>query len=499
MKNIQKKNDKRRSVSYTQELFCRHLFFVKILFLILLPEAVISQYSMLSKSEALEDLAFLHQSLQKWHPSYFRYTTPSSYNTLYTKFSKMDKDSISYRAFRYKVCEWVKTIRCGHTAVGHADAPARQRAPKIIPLEIWHLDGKIYVRDVLQDNNNLSPGDEILTLNNLTGTEILDTLMTVITGDGFQNTHVHSMLEKYFLFYYNHVFGTVDSVVVSAKQASGNVVWSTLHGIELPTNRKKPMRFEPDSTSIIMQGGGLSLHTIEGNPDTYVMRVTSFAAGSQRRVRAKIFRYLKKKQAKNIVLDVRGNGGGNVFRGYALASKLLPESRLGFQFGKKIHTAIFNSDFETNLGNRMSAIGFMFNPLQYPLKGLWMHYFPIITSKKNSFHGEVYVLADGGTFSMGSAIASLMKYKRDAIVIGEESGGSAYGSGAMITGAIRLPNSGIPINFNLYWLIVGGPAEDFGRGVQPDISTRYSLEDLKTGRDVDLETALEVIKSGLRD
>ena len=450
---------------------------------------------MIAKSEALEDLIYLQQSLKKWHPSYFRYSTPATFNKLFSKFEGIHADSISYRAFRYKVCEWVKEIRCGHTAVGHADPPPGTGRPKIIPLEIWYLNRKIYVRDVLLDDSKLRTGDEILTINGLKGSGVIDTLVAVITGDGFQETHVHSMLEKYFLFYYNHVFGTVDSVVISAKKASGLVVWDTLRGIELPAERKKPMRFEPDSTSLIMGGGGLSLHSLKGNPETYLMKVTSFGAGSQSKVRRKIFRYLKEKHAMNIVLDLRGNGGGNVFRGYALASKLLPETRIGFQFGKKIHTAVFNSDFETNLGNRLSAIGFMINPLQYPKHGFWMHYFPILTSKKNGFSGEVYVLVDGGTFSMGSALASLMKYKRDATVIGEESGGSAYGSGAMLTGAIRLPHSGIPVNFNLYWLIIGGSGEDSGRGVQPDVHTAYTLEDLLNGKDKDMDKVLEIIKS----
>lgn len=464
---------------------------VFLLILFLIP--VHGQKKVLSKNEAIEDLEYLHYYLTKWHPSYYRYSSESDYEIFYNHFVQTCPDSIPYRLFRYRVAEWVKIIGCGHTSVGHANFNTKGQTPKILPFNIWKIGNKAFVRSMNAENSDCKVGDEILTIDSYSAENLLDSMYRMVSGDGFQDTHVEATVERYFNFYYNHLFGSLDSVTLACKNEEGTVKKEKIPCTSLSANTAAKMRFPVDSSSIVFQGGGMSLHKIEGRPDVSLLKIESFGKGNQSRIRKKIFSWLKRNNIKHLIVDLRGNGGGNVFRGYALAEKLLPDENLKIQFGKKIHTAIFNPELEIDWGNRVSGASFMLNPWQFPKGGLWMHYFPVFTSHNNRFDGEVFVLVDGGTFSMGSSLASLLKHKGGAQVIGEESGGSEYGSGGMLTGALRTPNSGIPVSFNLYWFIIGASEKDTGRGVLPKIETHYNLKDRLLNRDKDLEAALQLI------
>ncbi len=89
--------------------------------------------------------------------------------------------------------------------------------------------------------------------------------------------------------------------------------------------------------------------------------------------------------------------------------------------------------------------------------------------KRNSFSGKVYVLINGGSFSVTSEFASVAHYLKRAVFIGEETGGGYYGNNSGTFVIVTLPNSrmnvGIPM-LAYYTAVKNYPYPD--RGIIPD-------------------------------
>ncbi len=118
-------------------------------------------------------------------------------------------------------------------------------------------------------------------------------------------------------------------------------------------------------------------------------------------------------------------------------------------------------------------------------------------SKKTRHHfdGKIYVLTNGRSFSMASYVASYLKHKRKASIIGEETGGSEYASRSSASGIIRLPNSKYDVVFNIYQTKHYVNIKDSKHGVLPDFPTVYTIEDKQKKRDLEMETVENLIKN----
>jgi hypothetical protein len=116
---------------------------------------------------------------------------------------------------------------------------------------------------------------------------------------------------------------------------------------------------------------------------------------------------------------------------------------------------------------------------------------------KDSFHGNIYVLVNGLCFSSTSALIANIKNTTKAVFIGEESGGTYEGPTGGQTVPIILPNSKIMVrispNINISYMYQKHP---IGRGVLPDYPVNYNISDVLANRDLEMETAKELILKG---
>jgi C-terminal processing protease CtpA/Prc len=121
------------------------------------------------------------------------------------------------------------------------------------------------------------------------------------------------------------------------------------------------------------------------------------------------------------------------------------------------------------------------------------HYFITFPKKRNAFKGQVYVLVNGKSFSMSSVVATYLKYKSNATIIGEETGGNIAGSNAVLSGHITLPNSKIRVFIPMYHLYYKVNVENKGRGLMPDFPTNYTKDLILKGTDLDLQKVKVIV------
>lgn len=120
------------------------------------------------------------------------------------------------------------------------------------------------------------------------------------------------------------------------------------------------------------------------------------------------------------------------------------------------------------------------------------HYFK--PKNANHFDGKVYVLTGGNSFSATTLFLSSVIKQDNVTVIGEETGGGAYGNSAWLIPDVTLPETGVRFRLPLFRLVIDKDIPKNGSGVQPEIEVLPTVADVRKGNDNKLDKAMELIK-----
>jgi carboxyl-terminal processing protease len=169
-------------------------------------------------------------------------------------------------------------------------------------------------------------------------------------------------------------------------------------------------------------------------------------------------RELKKHaDAPGVIIDLRRNPGGETFS-------------LGITIGEFFDHTVDCGTFITRSGGRS-------------VKNSWQ-----IGSA--NYRGKVAVLVDGATGSAAEIFSAVLQDHGRATVIGRRTAGAVLASWFY-----RLPDGGeLQLSREDYITPKGRRIE--GNGVEPDLVVPRTLEDLRKGRDRDLEEARRVLQTG---
>ena len=79
-------------------------------------------------------------------------------------------------------------------------------------------------------------------------------------------------------------------------------------------------------------------------------------------------------------------------------------------------------------------------------------------------------------------------------MVGEETGGGAYGNSAWLIPDVTLPNTGVRFRLPLFRLVIDKDNPWRGKGVQPEVESKPTINAIKRGVDYKLEKAMELIE-----
>ncbi|MGE5521836.1 MAG: peptidase S41, partial [Candidatus Dadabacteria bacterium] len=100
----------------------------------------------------------------------------------------------------------------------------------------------------------------------------------------------------------------------------------------------------------------------------------------------------------------------------------------------------------------------------------------------------------GNTFSAATLFTKALIKQDNVTVVGEETGGGAYGNTAWLIPDITLPNSKVIFRLPLFRLVIDTTAVK-GRGVMPEVPVLPTVNDIKRNSDFKMEKAKELIRS----
>ena len=492
---------------------CTH-FIIQVLFCIAFtPGANAQGKVMLSKEQALEDFRWLRFSLEYVHPRLYKYEDKRTVDTRFDSLTGRIRSQISGLDFLALVSMTNAAVKCGHLyTIPQGQLSQEVLNKKVLPFHIKVLDEKLYAINNCS-NASIPNGSQILSINGRSTAEILRIILPGIATDGNISTRKYRLVDRYFfyrfhgfdLYYHLHVDrtetfkityltnGSVQSKAVIVKGMSiderSTLLKQKCNIDEQSWFNSPSPRFElHEANSYAILGVSRSFYNKNIDPgfDSLVQSA---------------FRIIKEKKIQNLILDLRNNEGGSEHQQMELMSYLYDQP---FKLYQNIYLS--HLDFrplKPVIIERDTAALLFNNSDEYMRKineNLWInnyeygHSLKLKPPKEDVFKGKLYVLMNGISFSSTADLISDIKKTRNAIFIGEESGGTFEGPTGGDNIVVQLPNSKIMVrispNIQIGYMYQKHP---IGRGVLPDYPIQYTIEDVLNGRDLEMEKAKSLI------
>ena len=455
-------------------------------------------------SKLRADFTLLQKILETNHPSLYWYTTKDSVDYYFRTISASLQDSLTESEFRNRTAWMLNKLRCGHTIVRSSKPYARYFMRKRLPsfplaLKVWD-DSAVLVTNFNRDSV-LKRGTIITAINHRPSAKIIDSICQFISTDGYANNLKYQLLSFNFPAYYKNTFGLDSQYLVSYVDSTGVVKDKTIRYYDPKTDssfRRTPLdprgitrRQFKDFTT----WGDRNMF-IDTALSSAILSVNTFSEGKLKKFFRKSFKKIETQKIQNLVLDLRQNSGGNI-----LLSTKLCQYLANKPFRVADTVAAITRSFPYRRYIRpwfVYWVSMHLSGRRYADGRIHFRYFErrLFKPKKNHhFSGDIYIVTGGYTFSAAALATSTLKGQKNVTVVGEETGGGAYGNSAMHLPTITLPNSGLRVTLPLYRLVLDARRQKDGRGISPDIEVRPSSTSIKGSVDAKLERVKQLIKA----
>lgn len=462
----------------------------------------IAPIKQLTPDEARADFDLLRKALEEAHTGLYRYSTKAEMDrTFDTERARLNRPLMETE-FLAVTAEMLATIKCGHTGCEPGEATkAAIKETRLFPLRVL-LEGPrlmVLLNDT-PDNPAIRPGMEIVEINGHKASDIVSRFMPLLSGDGDVETGKrHDIVGKFSQLYWTFVEQTSD-FTVKAIDTTGHTVIAKLAGV---TDAERKVNKNPVNDAMLAGIGKLMEWPKENQSLRFLkeeqiaeIRLRYFVGDDFRRWVEATFKTLREKRTESLIIDLRGNGGGEDMFGALLVSYLTDKPFHYFDhIDVKTFTPTFTAYSDWNVRNEdQLREGMTPNPAGgYFVKPQLHGGVAEQSSAEVPFLGKVFILTDGGTFSTGADFCAITHHLKRATFIGEETGGGYYGNNSGMDTILTLPNSKVRIGLPMYeyWNAVSG-YDGKRRGTIPDHIVPLTTADILRGVDAQLDLALRL-------
>ena len=443
-----------------------------------------------------EDFLILRKVLEEVHAGLYRYTDKKTLDANFDAAFKLLNKEMTEREFYPMVTSIVSAIKDGH--MSNLPSTELMNHLKMFPFNLRFIEGKAYI--VSSSNNIITPGSELLSINRKKMADITRTLLAQLPADGDIETSKYWKLNRRFNLFYNFIIEQSDSFEVEYYDAAEkqkktiNVPAITENEAQVLAridDGKTPLRLEflPESNT-----ARLIIKTFSSAP---IKR----AGQDYPKFLEAAFQEIKEKKIQNLIIDLRGNAGGEDEFGSRLFSYLTDKEFRYFDYIEASTNKISLAQYTDADPERDKMFAEELLPGasgRYRVKAnADSNLQQVQQPQKNHFDGKVWVLINGRSFSTTADFCSITHYHRRASFIGEEAGGGYYGNNSGYSVRLTLPHTKIRVDIPLWKYVnaVSGYAHA-SRGVMPDYPVQPTIQDVLNGVDTEMIYTLSLIKNG---
>lgn len=453
-----------------------------------------------------QDYSLFRGVLEESHPSLYWFTPRDSMNYFFDDGYDRIRDSMTEREFRTLLTYVVTRIRCGHTSVRYSKQYTRYLDTarlKVFPLRIKFLEdtavvtGNLFFRDSI-----LRRGAVVTTINEVPIAQLRDTFLNYVTGDGYSRSGRLQSLSNSgnFGIIYKNLFGLPDEFRIGYIDSTG-IEKLAVTPVFDPV-KDSMFRFSPQDLNTQRRRDRKRIDKfatrnlqIDTSLSSAYMTLNTFARGERLRgFFRRSFRTIQKHNIRSLAIDVRGNGGGDAGNSTLLTEYLANKP---FRVADSLYAIKRGSSYSKHI--RLQPIYWLMMTVVTSKRSDGNYHFGFFERRKfkprkrHHFDGDVYILTGGNSFSATTLFTHVLKGQENVTLVGEETGGGAYGNTAWMIPEVRLPNTGIRFSLPKFRLVMDSRLVADGRGVMPDIQVSPSVEDIRNGIDVKVETVRKLI------
>ncbi|WP_109098540.1 S41 family peptidase [Aquimarina sp. AU58] len=450
-----------------------------------------------------EDFLLFQSIYEEANAGLYKYRKKEQVDSAFAANKAQISETTTYREFYTLLWNVIDYTGSCHNGLTYPEAldEALNKKDIFFPIPLKYIDGKLYTNYTY---NGIAMGSEVLAINKMPIDEVAKRCGHFISTDGYNQTGKYTDLDSdWFAFYMYLVFGEQQQFTLQYQNKAESTS-ATVQSVDYITffnnyqkrhsaaydNRITKDYFFTYKDSI----GYLNINTFAmGGPESEGHKQYATFLDS-------VFVALKDNHTQKLIVDVRGNGGGNDPNDLLLYSYLTDRS---FRENTTAHTLFQEVPFPNyyldddidELAKELKEEHSIFKDGNYYQNATFN---PAWQPKPNAFTGDLVLLIDPPVASAGSLFASLVKSDDDTIVIGEETLGGYYGHTGHIPVHYELPHSKLELKFSIVDLeqdVRQLPDEQYGDGIQPDDKVVQTYPDFLTHRDTQLEFAIKKISS----
>ena len=386
----------------------------------------------------------------------------------------------------------------GHLSVARSDGMNcryRQTA-QLFPLDLlWRTNGA-FVTFGHGDAADIPAGSELVSVNGIRHAAMLEEMASVSAHDGDNRTGVmRDRLGRGYAAVRWWLRGNEPGYEVRLRLPGGKLMSRKVTPVAVGARAATPDDPAPVATLTWVKGDTAYLHVPTFSNKRYRAAGVDYRATIQG-----IFDTLAARKAKNLILDLRDNGGGSEPNESILFSYLVAEPMRKYAYvrsrpnhlritslsGKVFEHDIYETDELSTV--RPGPNGDLYR-INAPPEGLMTHW----ERAGPVFSGRLVVLAGGYTFSGGAELASMLRATNRGLFVGEEVGGTHGGNTSGYKWELTLPNSGMEVGIPLLAFRFFWKEPRPNHGLIPHCVVQPMVGDVRLTKDAAYDKAMEAL------
>lgn len=360
-----------------------------------------------TKEQLNIDLDFIKDKIINVHANPFTEISRQEFDKKVSDIRNSLKDGLTQKDFYYLTKPLIVTLNDEHSGMGDfCVTDSIKNNIKVLPLKFIYENKKMILSEDYSDNK-LTIGDEVLSLNNIPITEVLENCAKTIPGA--KEERIPMVVDRFWITISKFCYFITDDYNLKFKSGK-QIVVKSLPIEELGkrnkerNSKKQQEEYKALDYQKLKKVGYLTVNSFSDRlypPDIWKKKFDS------------IFVQIKKDNVKKLVIDVSNNGGGNSALGDLLITYFSDKPYKTYQGTWKKSQEY--SDFLKIIGKNYPNYEKIKNGESLPIIS------HTITPTKNplKFNGKTYVIVGKNTFSSAMMFAVTILDNELAIVVGE--------------------------------------------------------------------------------
>jgi C-terminal processing protease CtpA/Prc len=414
-----------------------------------------------SKEYYIADLDQLGQKLLAIHPYPFKFISKEQFwKNIETKKSLITEHT-TYAEFAWHCNAIIASLGCSHTTSSTMQNAYHEFGivplEKTFPLQVRLIDGKLFVVNPMNNTNKIKIKDEISSINGIETPKLISDIFQHISAQANSETFRRQKFNTSFALMIPYTLGLPKTFEVQLKGSNESIML------------KKPVNFASEwyDQAAINCPNNLCFDIVDKN--TAILTISTFNYYDWNNEHLvfnafidKSIQELHNKKIKNLIIDVRYNGGGSQYPSIYLLQHLVDKAFIYYsksEFEGKTETFYGEGVFQPNL---------------------------------NRFKGKVYFLIDGNGTSTTGHFMSLVKSLNLGTIIGEELGSNQFCTAGQTLCRLKHTKLVVSIANNVHISSATNLPDDIG--IRPDFYVTQNIDEYLNSVDAIKEFTLKLIR-----